>query len=337
YLTGLIVLHAWTRGIDELGIPPTERRPVLVVTDKPGRFGEAYLRLHLPAEKVKALSVRRRVTLFEKTGRAPEATTDKAGYWESFLKPSDDRTRLHNFFPACQVLSAGGNPKVLAGRQYLGRGDEAGPAVLITRKSDRDTLRALQKRYRPLLAIFDAHAVVVPNSGVGTPTIFYHESIFAPELTRRAAGQVVLCSLPDARFERFCAQADLRVIEPQESENLTRIWKDADGALQALIERMDQRRDQVVVEVQRAASRLRNLLLSLPVGIEPYEQALLASGQPESFWYGWSITQPLQALESRLPEMAALGEWEELILQELVDGFHRLAELLKQDSPKRGP
>ena len=209
--------------------------------------------------------------------------------------------------------------------------------MLITRKSDKDTLRALQRRYRPLLAIFDAHAVVVPNSGVGTPTIFYHESIFAPELTRRDVGQVVLCSLPDARFERFCAQADLHIIEPQESENLTRIWKDTDGALQVLIERMDQRRDPVVVEVQRAASRLRNLLLSLPVGIEPYEQALLASGQPESLWYGWSITQPFQTLESKLPEMAALGEWEELILQALVDGFHRLVELLRQDSPKRGP
>lgn len=87
YLTGLIVLQAWTRGIDELGIPPAERRPLLVVTDRPGRFGDAYLRLHLPVEKVKALSVRRRVTLFEKTRRAPEVTTDKAGYWESYLKP----------------------------------------------------------------------------------------------------------------------------------------------------------------------------------------------------------------------------------------------------------
>jgi hypothetical protein len=335
YLTGLIVLQAWTSGIDELGIPPTERRPVLVVTDRPGRFGEAYLRLHLPVEKIKALSVRRRVTLFEKTGRAPQATTDKAGYWESYLRPGDDRTRLHNFFPACQVISAGGNPKVLAGRQHLGRGDEADPAVLITRKSDKDTLRALRERYHPLLAIFDAHTVAVPNSGFGTPTIFYHESIFAPELTRRDAGQIILCRLHDARFERFCAQARLCVIEPQEPERLTKTWKDVDSALQALIERTDQRRDRVVVEVQRSASRLRNLLLGLPVGIEPYEQALRVSGQPESLWYDWSITQPLQALESRLPEMAALGEWEELILQELVDGFHRLAKLLGQDSPKR--
>jgi len=75
-------------------------------------------------------------------------------------------------------------------------------------------------------------------------------------------------------------------------------------------------------------------LLSLPVGIEQYEQGLKVSGQPESLWYGWSITEPLQALESGLREMAALGEWEELILQELVDGFHCLVEMLRRDSPK---
>lgn len=207
--------------------------------------------------------------------------------------------------------------------------------MLITRKSDKETLRALQKRYRPLLVIFDAHAVLVPDSSFGAPTILYHESIFAPELTRQDDGQVIVCSLPDARFEDFCTRANLQMIEPQEPQNLTKIWNDVDGALQALIERMNQQRTRVVVELQRAASRMRNLLLSLPVGIEVYEQALLASGQPESLWYHWSITQPLQALESRLPEMAALGEWEELILQELIDGFRRLAELLQQDSPKK--
>ncbi|MGQ4809361.1 hypothetical protein NKDENANG_02777 [Candidatus Entotheonellaceae bacterium PAL068K] len=337
YLTGLIILQAWTRGIDELGIPPAERKPVLVVTDRSGRFGAAYLQLHLPIEKIKALSTRRRITLFEKTGRGPLANADKASYWDVYLKPGDNRTRLHNFFPACQILMASGSPKVLDGRQNLGRGDKAGPAVLITRKSDRDILRILRERYCPFLTIFDAHAVGVPHSGTVTPTIVYHESIFAPELARRDAGQIVLYCLPDARFERFCAQARLHIIEPQEPETLTRIWKDVDGALQALLKRMDQRRDRVVVEVHRTALRLRNLLLSLPVGIEPYEQALLVSGQPESFQYNWSITQPLQALESRLPEMAALGEEEKLILQELVDGFHRLAGLLKQDSPKKEP
>jgi hypothetical protein len=35
--------------------------------------------------------------------------------------------------------------------------------------------------------------------------------------------------------------------------------------------------------------------------------------------------------------MAALGEWEELILRELVEGFQRLGEFLRQDSPKKEP
>lgn len=336
YLVALIVLQAWTMGIDELGIPPAERQPLLVVTDKPGRFGEAYRRLHVPAEKVKALCVRRRVTLFEKTGRVPDASTDKSGYWESYLKPGDTRTALHNFFPAYQIFSAGGNPRVLAGRQYLGRGDEAGPAVLITPKADQENLRGLCGRYHPLLVVVDANAaVVLPRDGSdGTPTLVYHESIFAPELARREADRMVLCCLPDSRFEQFCAGASLRVVEPPEPRELTQAWKDVDGALQALIDRLGQGRTRVLAEIQRSALRLRNLLLSLPVGIDQYEQGLKVSGQPESLWYGWSITEPLQALESRLPEMAALGEWEELILQELVDGFHRLVEMLRRESPK---
>jgi hypothetical protein len=335
YLVGLIVLQAWTSGIDELEVPPGERRSVLVVTDTPGRFREAYLQLHLPTSRIEDLSRKRRVTLYEKTRRAPEASTDKAGYWELYIKPGDDRTRLHNFFPACQIVSIERGAKPVSSRQHLGRDDDAGPAVLITRKTDKETLRAVQKRYKPLLAIFDADAVVVSTSGLETPAIFYHESIFAPELTRRDAGQVMLRCLPDARFEQFCSRASLRLVEPQEPESLVKIWKKVDGALEALFERMDQERNRVVVEIQRSASRMRNLILSLPVGIESYEQALLASGQPEGLWYNWSISQPLQALENRLPEMAALGEWEELIHQELVDGFRELATLLQQDSPKR--
>jgi len=332
YLVGLIVLQAWTNGIDELGIPPTDRRPVLVVTDKPGRFGEAYLRLHLLAEKIKALSVGRRVTMHKKTGHAP---IDKSGYWENYIDSGDGRTKLHNFFPAYQILSGTGNPKVLASREYLGRDDDAGPAVLVTRKTDKETLRAVQKRYHPLLVIFDADAVVVPSSSYETPTIFYHDSIFAPEFARRDVGPMVLHCLPDARFERFCAQATLRVVEPQESETLTTIWRRVDGAFQALIERVDQNRRQVLLQVQRRVAHLRNLILSLPVGIEAYERALVASGQPEQLWYNWSITQPLEALESRHPEMAALGDWEKLIHQELVEGFRELIPLLQHDSPKK--
>ena len=72
YLAGLIVLQAWTSGIDELGIPPAERRPILVVTDKPGRFGDAYLQLHLPVEKIEVAICATKGHAFEKTGRAPE-------------------------------------------------------------------------------------------------------------------------------------------------------------------------------------------------------------------------------------------------------------------------
>ncbi len=208
---------------------------------------------------------------------------------------------------------------------------------MITRRVDKDKLRALQDKYKPLLAVFDAHGVAVTRDDLETPSLFYHESIFSRDLVSPEHEQVVLYCLPDARFERFCSQASLCIIEPQEPHNLTLSWKRTDGAIQALIERMDQRADRVIVEIYRSATRLRNVLLSLPVGVQCYEQALITSGQPESLWYDWSITQPLLALESRLPEMAALGQWEELILQELVQGFHELSDLLQQDSPKREP
>src|SRR5439155_20580059 len=130
-------------------------------------------RLQLPTAKIEDLSVKRRITLYQKTGRAPEANADKTGYWEMYLKAGDRRTRLHNFFPAFQIVSVGGEAKTIASRQHLGRNDDAGPAVLITRKSDKETLRALQRRYHPLLVIFDADAVAVPNSRLETPIIFY--------------------------------------------------------------------------------------------------------------------------------------------------------------------
>ena len=68
YLVGLIVLQGWTGGIDELGIPTAERRTVLVVTEKPGRFREAYLRLQLPTARIEDLSVKRRIKFYQKSG-----------------------------------------------------------------------------------------------------------------------------------------------------------------------------------------------------------------------------------------------------------------------------
>lgn len=337
YLAGLIVLQAWTGGIAETGIPLAERRPLLVITDRAGRFADAYLQLHLPVEQIGKLSSRRRVALCESTGRAPDANTDKAGYWEFYLKPGDYRTRLHNFFPAYNIFKTDGEPHLISGRDFLGRGDDAAPALLITRRSDENTLHALIERYSPFLVIFDAHGHVAPVPVPGTPTINYHESIFSPQLARENPEKVILHSLPDTFFERFCSEASLRLIEPEEHQDLSGAWKDVDSALQALIERVNQRRDRVVVEVQRTASRLRNLLLSLPVGIESYEKALLASGVPPGLWLEWSVSESLQILENRIPEMAAFGEWEEFIFRELVDGFRKIEGLLRQISPKRKP
>lgn len=144
-----------------------------------------------------------------------------------------------------------------------------------------------------------------------------------------------MCCLPDARFERFCNEATLRLVEPSEPSELAAACNEVDGALQALIARIDEQRNRVLSEVHRAASRLRNVLFSLPVGIETYEQSLLASGQPEGLWYPWSVTEPLNSLENRLPEIAAFGEWEELIVSEMVGGFRKLEEILRTYSPKR--
>jgi hypothetical protein len=337
YLAGLIVLQAWTYGIDEPGIPPFERRPLLVITDSPGRFGESYLRLNLPPERIKQVSNRRRVTLYLRTGEVPNVSRDKSGYWDVYIQADESRIRLHNFFPACYILGADREPRLIASRQHLGQGDYARPALLITRRADRDTIHELISRYTPLLVFVHTPGVAVPSTSGDAPTVIYHESIFSPVLVRGEPEKIVLCCLPDARFERFCSQARLCFVEPGEAENVRRLWADVDGALQALIERVDQRRDRVVVEVHRAASRLRNLLLSLPVGIQSYEKALLASGLPPALWHGWSASELLHALESRIPEMAALGEWEDLILRELVDGFRRLEDLLQHDSPKREP
>lgn len=337
YLAGLIILQAWTYGIDEPGNPPFERRPLLVITDSPGRLGEAYLRLNLPPERIKQVSNRRRVTLYLRTGEVPNASRDKSGYWDVYIQPDERRIRLHNLFPACYILGVDREPRLIASRQHLGHGDDAGPALLITRRSDRDTVHKLISRYTPLLVLVHAPEVTVPSMSADAPTVIYHESIFSPALAREEPEKITLCCLPDARFERFCSQARLCFVEPGEAENVRRLWADVDGALQSLIERVDQRRDRVVVEVHRAASRLRNLLLSLPVGIQSYEKALLASGLPPALWHGWSVSELLQALESRIPEMAAIGEWEDLILRELVDGFRRLEDLLKHDSPKREP
>jgi hypothetical protein len=333
-LAALLVLQSWLYGIDELELPPTRRRPLLVVTEAPGRFAEAYLRLHIPAAKIRELS-KRRITALHQKRDIVKNVGDKCEFWWLHIKEDEKRTRLHNFFPAHFVLRQDGPTHLIASREHIGRGDESGPALLIVRATNRTNLAELRDQFRPFLVILDAHGLAVPDGEAETPAVVYHSSIFSPELANAPDG-LVLCCLPDARFERFCSEASLRVVEPHESAELTAACNEVDGALLALTERIDERRNRVLAEVHRAASRLRNVLFSLPVGIETYEQALVvASGKREGLWYPWSVTEPLNALENRLPEVAALGEWEELILTELVAGFRKLEQILRAYSPKR--
>ena len=114
-------------------------------------------------------------------------------------------------------------------------------------------------------------------------------------------------------------------------------WADADSALFSLLEGPGERKHRVLAEICRIASRLRSVLLGLPVGIDRYEQALIASGQPEALWYSWSVSQPLQTLENKLPEVGGVGEWEEYVVGELIGAFQRLVADLRECSPKHAP
>lgn len=334
-LSALLVLQSWLYGIDELELPPKRRRPLLVVTETPGRFAEAYLQLHIPAESIRSLSRRRNQMRYQKCNIVPNLTTDpKSEFWDMHVRPDETRTRLHNFFPAFYLLQQDGPIHLISSRQHFGRGDNSAPAVLIVRATKRTSLSELRDRFSPFLVIVDAHGLAVQNEQPESPSLVYHNSIFSPELAS-ASDSLVLCCLPDARFERFCGRASLQLVEPQESLELAEACSQVDGALQALTERIEERKNQLLIEVNRAASRLRNILFSLPVGIETYEQALVVSGQPDGLWYPWSVTEPLSSLENRLAEVAALGDWEELILTEMVEGFRKLEALLRTGSPKK--
>jgi len=224
---------------------------------------------------------------------------------------------------------------MIADREFVGRGDDDAPAVLITRKSDAATLETLNRRFSPVLVVIDSAPGATAISALGTPVVIYHESIFAPEFLRKAGEAMVPVCLPDSRFERFCRGAELNWVEPATTPEFQKACNDLDSAFRALVERLDVRRDRVLAEVYRATARLRNLLLSLPVSIRSYEQGLMATAHP-TIAFEWSIAERLTALTARLPEAAALGEWEELILQELVAGFERLEELMRDDCPKQG-
>ena len=298
--------------------------------------------------------------LFQKLGLVKNFS-ERCEFWSYHVKSDETRTRLHNFFPAYQVLEPDGPLHLIASREHLGRGDTAGPSLLITRASRKvafrgsnktpesacfsrvfevllEPLKVLQERFRPFLIIFDAHGLAVTKTGDETPSLIYHESIFAPELVEQSLDEeMVLCSLPDARFEQFCSEATLRMVEPEERSDVTNAWRDIDGALLALTEYISEARNETILEVHRAALRLRGIMLSLPVPIRAYEQSLLASGTPEESCALWSTKSVLQYLETRRAQMAALGEWEELLVSELLTGFHRLERFYRNILPNRRP
>lgn len=329
YLAGLIALQDWTYGIDEQGIPRNRRRPVLIVTDRAGSFAENYLELHIRMNALEEISRLHRVRL----GGAAVDVWDLHIYKDRELR--EQTSRLHNYFPCFHISGKDSEPRQIADRMYRGRNDIAGPAVITTKQSDRETLLKICERFGPVVVLFDTPGRSVPTLGAGVPNVFYHDSVFSPQLIKKDAAAPVCC-LPDAKFERFCSGAGLLALEPDVSEEITGLWKNVDSALLALIERLNRYRERVVVEVYRAASRLRNLLLSLPVGVQAYEQAFRLAGINPAIWHDWSVAELLQSLENRVPELAALGEWEELVMQELVGRFRQLEEKLQVYSPKQG-
>jgi hypothetical protein len=315
----------------EDGMPLPERRPLLVVTDTPGRFGEAFLRLRLPIEQIEALCKRRRIKLYKKTGRAG---TDAASYWENLVREKDPRNRFHNFFPAYAILRSGGEPKPISDREFLGRADDAGPAVLISRYTDRETVTKLITRHRPFLVLIHSQNSATA-SGTGLPTVICHDSIFSPEISECPQEGTTYRCLPDAGFEAFCEKSDFSIVQPELPPEAARLLSDVDGALISLSEELEKRMRRLVHDVARTALRLRTLFWSLPIGVEAYEQGLVLSQLPASLQFDVSVSRLFEALRGRLPEMAALGEWPQLIIQVLVDDMGQLIQLMAAQSPKR--
>jgi len=151
YIVGLIALQAWTCGIDETCGAVEERHPILVITEKPGLFAESYLQLRLPPEQIPELFRRHRVSVGTRGGCISGASS----YLDHKLGQEDQRTRLHNFFPAAQIAGAESTPRMIEDREFVGRGDEDRPAVLITRRSDTATLDVIRRRFDPILVMVD--------------------------------------------------------------------------------------------------------------------------------------------------------------------------------------
>lgn len=330
YITGLLVLQAWTAGLDDNG-PLSERRPVLLITERPGTFAEAYLRLEVPADQIDAFSTARRMALYQR-GQSAKAS---ANYWDQKVGERNNQPRLHNMFPACDLSRPTTTPSPIASREYFGRGDDSAqerPALLIARPCDADGLALIARNHRPYLTIIDTDALPTDTTRHIAPTIAYHESLFAPELARLVPG-TVYC-LPDQQLKTFTDASTITLLEPHADPSLTEAWEAADFALSLLIADADRARDRTTRQIERAASLLRNVLLALPVGVDAYEQAVVYAQQPPASAYDASITEPLDALGHRLPEMTARGALQHDILKEVVKGFRTITNALRSASPK---
>lgn len=328
-LAALAGLQCWTMGLGQTG-PPLQRRPILLITERPAAVAAAYLELKLARGALRPLSQSRRVSLFGLGLPVP----DKRGtLWDVVLEGATEDIRLHNLFPAFALLRTGSDPKAVAAREHLGRGDEEGPALLIVRSFDDSVLRDVCGAKAPVLALIDLPATSRLPHLQNIPTLVFHDSVFAPGLSG-GGGLGGLVLLPDSRLELFARMSRFSVVEPSVPESARDTWQLLDGALQLLVERVEERHHSVLRECMRIALRLREILLQLPVGLIAFEQSLVLSGLPESLWDGWSAVRLLQTLENRGAEVSALGEWEAMVFNELVAAFRTASGMLAHQAPK---
>jgi hypothetical protein len=336
YLVAVLVLQAWTTGLDERGGPVPERRPILVVTPRTSRFAEAFLRLHIPATQLVRIPQCRRVRVYRATGKVPRAGEE---YWDAWIGSDETRTRFHNFFPSFHLPAPNAGARPVAGRQHLGRLDSKLPAVLVSRPTDDAGLYAIRRQYLPVLEVFDQQRDRLPSIDPGLPRIVFHESIFARTLVEDGVDESAIL-LPDSTFEKFCSDSELSLVEPPESDALERSFRRLDDALHALDD-LRRQGSRVIREVFRTALRLRKILLSIPTGVDLFEQALVLAERPPEFRYGLSVIEPLRNLTSRIPEVAAAtssrseSEWAEYVFSEVVGTLDVVTRLLASDSPKR--
>ena len=155
----------------------------------------------------------------------------------------------------------------------------------------------------------------MPDGETETPSVVYHNSIFSPEL---ASATKVLssaaCPMPDSSVLQRSGSAAGRATGACGTRG--GVQRGGRRHFRHSTERLDERMNRVLAEVHRAASGCGTCFSACRSVSKLTSRRFVASGQPDGLWYPWSVTEPLNSLENRLPEVAALGEWEELILSE---------------------